>query len=162
MTDLECIDYFHARSPYFLPESRVLWLKYGENLLMDDKPKQIKITVGGVTVEAALKPTRTAQAIYDALPVEANVNQWGEEFYCQVPGVKDYRETATTNVKVGDVAYWGLGGMLAVFFGRTPMSIGEDPVPADRVNVIGRLIGDPKVLHEAVGATMMKVEKVAS
>ncbi|MCY3955288.1 MAG: cyclophilin-like fold protein [Nitrospira sp.] len=129
---------------------------------MDDKPKQIKITVGGVTVEAALKPTRTAQAIYDALPVEANVNQWGEEFYCQVPGVKDYRETATTNVKVGDVAYWGLGGMLAVFFGRTPMSIGEDPVPADRVNVIGRLIGDPKVLHEAVGATMMKVEKVAS
>jgi len=128
---------------------------------MDDKPKQIKITVGGVTVEAALKPTRTAQAIYDALPVEANVNQWGEEFYCQVPGVKDYRETATTNVKVGDVAYWGLGGMLAVFFGRTPMSIGEDPVPADRVNVIGRLIGDPKVLHEAVGATMMKVEKVA-
>ncbi|MCY4131476.1 MAG: cyclophilin-like fold protein [Nitrospira sp.] len=129
---------------------------------MEEKSKRIKITIGGVAVEAALKPTRTAQAIYDALPVEANVNQWGEEFYCQVPGVKDYRETATTNVKVGDVAYWGLGGALAVFFGRTPMSIGEDPVPADRVNVIGRLIGDPKVLHEAVGATMMKVEKVAS
>ncbi len=129
---------------------------------MDDKPKRIKITIGGVAVEAALKPTRTAQAIYDALPVEANVNQWGEEFYCQVSGVKDYRETATTNVKVGDVAYWGLGGMLAVFFGRTPMSIGEDPVPADRVNVIGRLIGDPKVLHDAAGATMMKVEQVAS
>ena len=129
---------------------------------MEEQQKRIKITIGGVTVEAALKPTRTAQAIYDALPVEAKVNQWGEEFYCQVPGVKDYRETATTNVKVGDVAYWGLGGMFAVFFGRTPMSIGEDPVPADRVNVVGRLIGDPKVLHEAVGATMMKVEKVAS
>ena len=129
---------------------------------MDDKPKRIKITIGGVAVEAELKPTRTAQAIYDALPVEAKVNQWGEEFYCQVHGVKDHRETATTNVKVGDVAYWGLGGMLAVFFGRTPMSIGEDPVPADRVNVVGRLIGDPTVLHDAVGATMMKVEKVAS
>ena len=129
---------------------------------MDDKPKRIKITIGGVAVEAELKPTRTAQAIYDALPVEAKVNQWGEEFYCQVPGVKDHRETATTNVKVGDVAYWGLGGMLAVFFGRTPMSIGEDPVPADRVNIVGRLIGEPMVLHDAVGATMMKVEKVAS
>lgn len=129
---------------------------------MNDKPKLIKITIGGVAVEVELKPTRTAQAIYDALPVETNVNQWGEEFYCQLPGVKDYRETATTNVKVGDVAYWGLGGTLAVFFGRTPMSIGEDPVPADRVNVVGRVIGDPKVLHEAVGATMMKVEKVTS
>ena len=129
---------------------------------MEEKPKRIKITIGGVVVEAELKPTRTAQAIYDILPVEARVNQWGEEFYCQIPGVKDYRETATTNVKVGDVAFWGLGGALAVFFGRTPMSIGEDPVPADRVNVVGRLIGDPTVLHGVVGATMMKVEKVSS
>lgn len=129
---------------------------------MEEKPKRIRITIGGVAVEVELKPTRTAQAIYDALPIEAKVNQWGEEFYCQCPGVKDYRETATTNVKVGDVAYWGLGGMLAVFFGRTPMSIGEDPVPADRVNVVGRLIGDPTVLNGAVGATMMKVEKVLS
>lgn len=136
--------------------------KYGEKITMDDKPKRIRITIGGVAVEAALKPTRTAQAIYDALPVETKVNQWGEEFYCQLPGVKDYRETATTNVKVGDVAYWGLGGALAVFFGRTPMSIGEDPVPADRVNVVGRLVGDPKVLHDAVGATMMKIERVTS
>lgn len=129
---------------------------------MEEQQKRIKITIGGVAVEAELKPTRTAQAIYDALPVEAKVNQWGEEFYCQLPGVKDHRETATTNVKVGDVAYWGLGGALAVFFGRTPMSIGEDPVPADRVNVVGRLIGDPTVLHQAVGASMMKVEKVSS
>ena len=125
---------------------------------MEEKQKRIKITIGGVAVEVELKPTRTAQDIYDALPVEARVNQWGEEFYCQLPGVKDHRETATTNVKVGDVAFWGLGGMLAVFFGRTPMSIGEDPVPADRVNVVGRLIGDPTVLHGAIGATMMKVE----
>ena len=129
---------------------------------MDDKPKRIKITIGGVVVEVELKPTRTAQAIYDALPVEARANQWGEEFYGNIPGVKDYRETATTNVKVGDVAYWGLGGALAIFFGRTPMSIGEDPVPADRVNVVGRVLGDPKVLHGAVGATMMKIEKVAA
>ena len=42
--------------------------------------------------------------------------------------------------------------MLAVFFGRTPMSLGEDPVPADRVNVIGKIQGDAKVLQQAVGA----------
>ena len=75
--------------------------------------------------------------------------------------MKDHRETATTNVKVGDVAFWGLGGMLAVFFGRTPMSIGEDPVPADRVNVVGRLVDDPQVLRKVVGATVMKVEKAS-
>lgn len=127
---------------------------------MELESKRIRMTIGGVVVEAELKPTRTAQGIYDALPIEAKVNQWGEEFYCSISGVKDYRETATTNVKIGDVAFWGLGGALAVFFGPTPMSIGEDPVPADRVNVVGRVLGDPKVLQQAVGATMMKVEKV--
>ena len=128
---------------------------------MDGTLKRIIITIGGVVVEAELKPTRTARGLYEALPVEVKVHQWGEEFYGNVPGVKDYRETATTNVKIGDVAFWGLGGMLAVFFGPTPMSIGDDPVPADRVNVIGRVIGDPKVLRQAVGAATMKVERAS-
>ncbi len=127
---------------------------------MEFRPQKIKMTIGGIQVIAQLKPNRTAQAVVDALPVEVPVNQWGEEFYCNMPGVKDYREVATTQVKVGDVAFWGMGGMLAVFFGRTPMSLGDDPVPADRVNVIGKVIGDPKVLMEATGASLMKVERL--
>ncbi|MDH5563325.1 MAG: cyclophilin-like fold protein [Nitrospirota bacterium] len=125
---------------------------------MEFRPQKIKITIGGIPVVAELKPNRTAQAIIDALPIEAPVNQWGEEFYCNVPGVKDHRETAKNQVKVGDVAFWGMGQMLAVFFGRTPMSLGEDPVPADRVNVIGKVEGDVKVLRQAAGAITMRVE----
>ena len=128
---------------------------------MELEAKRIKISIGGITVEAELKPTRTAVGIYNVLPIESTLNQWGEEFYCKIPGVKDHREIATTNVKVGDVAFWGLGGMLAVFFGRTPMSIGDDPVPADRVNVVGRLVDDPQVLRQVVSATVMRVEKVS-
>ena len=125
---------------------------------MEFSPQKIKITIGGIQVVAQLKPNRTAQAVVAALPVHAPVNQWGEEFYCKLPGVKDYREIATNQVKVGDVAFWGMGEMLAVFFGRTPMSLGDDPVPADRVNVIGKILDDPKVLRQAIGASMMKVE----
>ena len=128
---------------------------------MDSQIRRIKISIGGLALEAELKPTRTAAGIYEALPVETDLNQWGEEFYCKIPGVKDFRETATTKVKVGDVAFWGMGEMFAIFFGRTPMSIGEDPVPADRVNVVGRLLGDPTLLRQAVGAARIKVEKVA-
>ena len=125
---------------------------------MEFRSHRIKITIGGIQLLADLKPNRTAQAIVDALPISAPVNQWGEEFYCKVPGVKDHRETAKNQVKVGDVAFWGMGEMLAVFYGRTPMSLGEDPVPADRVNVIGKIQGDVKVLQQAVGATTMQVE----
>jgi hypothetical protein len=125
---------------------------------MEFSPQKIKITIGGIQVVAQLKTNRTAQAVVRALPVHAAVNQWGDEFYCKLPGVKDYREIATTQVKIGDVAFWGMGEMLAIFFGPTPMSLGDDPVPADRVNVIGKILDDPKMLKQAIGASMMKVE----
>ena len=122
------------------------------------EPQRIRITVGDVRLEAELKKTKTAQEIYAALPVKAAMNTWGEEFYCALPGVKDYRETATTQVKVGDVAYWGVGQVLAIFFGRTPMSVGPDPVPADRVNVIGKITGDATQLRRVMGATTIVIE----
>ena len=127
---------------------------------MTEPAKRIRITVGGIQLDAELKPTKTAGEVYAALPVQAAINTWGEEFYFKLPGVKDYRETATTQVKVGDVAYWGAGQVLAIFFGRTPMSMGSDPVPADRVNVIGRIIGDASQLRRVMDQSTIRIEPV--
>ncbi|MFM7840886.1 MAG: cyclophilin-like fold protein [Nitrospira sp.] len=126
----------------------------------DQQSRRILISIGSVKLEAELKSNKTADGVYAALPVEAPVNMWGEEFYFAIPGVKDHRETATTQVKVGDVAFWGAGGVLALFFGRTPMSMGADPVPADRVNVIGRIMGDATALRQAMGSTRIRVERI--
>jgi hypothetical protein len=120
----------------------------------------MRVTVGSVQLVVELKPNKTADEIYAALPVEAPLNTWGEEFYFKLPGVKDYRETATSQVKVGDVAYWGAGQVLAIFFGRTPMSLGPDPVPADRVNIVGKVIGDATKLKQVMTMQTIKVEKI--
>lgn len=122
--------------------------------------RRIRLTVGSVQLVVELKPNRTTDEIYAALPVEAPLNTWGEEFYFKLPGVKDYRETATSQVKVGDVAFWGAGQVLAIFFGRTPMSMGPDPVPADRVNIVGKVIGDPSILRQVMTMQTIKVEKI--
>lgn len=122
--------------------------------------KRITISVGGVRLEAILKPNKTADSVYAALPVQAALNVWGEEFFCKIAGVKDFRETATTKVKVGDVAWWGPGEVLAIFFGRTPMSTGQDPVPADRVNVIGQIVGDASLLRQAYQASTIRIEQI--
>jgi hypothetical protein len=127
---------------------------------MTDPAKRIRITVGGVQLKAELKGSKTAGEVYAALPVDAPINTWGEEFYFKLAGVKDYRETATNQVKVGDVAYWGVGQVLAIFFGRTPMSMGPDPVPADRVNVIGKIVGDATQFRRVMEATTIRVERV--
>ena len=122
--------------------------------------KRIRIKVGGIQLEAELKGTRTAEELYRALPAEGPLNVWGEEFYFKIPGVKDHRETATTQIKVGDVAFWGAGQVLAIFFGRTPMSMGADPVPADRVNVVGRVVGDAATLRQVMTASTIRVERI--
>lgn len=121
----------------------------------------IRISVGAVTLDAELKPTRTARAIYDLLPLEADKHLWGDEFYFKIPLIKDHRETATLKVAVGDIAYWGNGQAVAIFFGRTPISTGPDPVPADRVNLVGRVKGDATVLRSATGATKIRLEKAS-
>lgn len=127
---------------------------------MTEPAKRIRITVGGIQLDAELKSTKTAGEVYAALPVQAAINTWGEEFYFKLAGVKDYRETATTQLKVGDVAYWGAGQVLAIFFGRTPMSMGSDPVPADRVNVIGRILGDASQFRRVMDQSTIRIEPV--
>ncbi|BCA57037.1 hypothetical protein W02_41770 [Nitrospira sp. KM1] len=126
---------------------------------MSESIKKIRITVGSVQVEAELKGTRTAGEVYAALPVEVPVNSWGEEFYFKLGGVKDHRETATNQVKVGDVAFWGAGQVVAIFFGRTPMSMGPDPVPADRVNIIGRILGDATIFRRVMESPTIRMER---
>src|SRR2546427_8820283 len=109
---------------------------------MSNEALPVKITVGGVTLDAELKPTRTARAVYELLPVETDLHSWGEEFYFKIPFIKDHRETATLKVAVGDIAYWGNGGGVAIFFGPTPGSTGPYPSPAHRVNPIRKKKSD--------------------
>src|SRR5256712_11898333 len=104
---------------------------------MSNESLPIKITVGGLTLDAELKPTRTAKAIYDLLPIETDLHSWGEEFYFKVPFIKDHRETATLKVAVGDIAYWGNGGGGGVFFRRPPGSTGAHPAPPPPGDLIG-------------------------
>ena len=126
---------------------------------MTQSPKRIRITIGPVQLNAELKATKTANQVYAALPIQASVNTWGEEFYFKLPGVTDHRETATNRVQIGDVAYWGPGQVLAIFFGKTPMSMGDDPVPADRVNVVGRILGDATQLRRVMDVPTITVEQ---
>ena len=122
-------------------------------------PQKIKILVGKSIIEAQLYDTACAKVIYEKLPIEAKPNEWGDEFYFSIGLEMPPDETATTKVKVGHIGYWPPGTALAIFFGRTPMSTGPDPVPASEVNVVGRITGDATVLKEEKGTSKIRIEK---
>jgi hypothetical protein len=121
---------------------------------------KIRITARNISLNAELFETQTARAVEDSLPIEAEPDEWGDEFYFEVPVEMPLDETATVKVKVGDIGYWPPGNALAIFFGPTPISSGSEPVPASDVNLIGRILGDATVLRQAKGARKIRVEKV--
>ena len=110
-------------------------------------PIQIMIKVGKIELEGELFDTETAKDIAKILPIEKELNFWGDEFYFEIDISKGLDKTATANVKIGDIGYWPPGKALAIFFGPTPMSSGPDPVPASEVNLVGKIIGDATKLR---------------
>ena len=122
-------------------------------------PQKIRIIAGPVVALAELADTECARAIAAKLPIETVPNEWGDEFYFTIPVKLPLDATATGKVKVGDIGYWPPGSALAIFFGRTPMSTGPDPVPASEVNLVGRITSDALFLKKAKGASSIRIEK---
>jgi hypothetical protein len=123
-------------------------------------PIPIKITAGSVSLAAELDDTALAKTVAAKLPIETTPNEWGDEFYFEIPVRSNLDETATKKVKVGDIGFWPPGNAMAVFFGPTPMSSGADPVPASAVCLLGRITGDATLLRQALGARTIRIEKM--
>ncbi len=123
-------------------------------------PKRIRITIHPVTMEAELNDSQTAQLIWEALPIEARGNTWGDEIYFSIPVAADL-ENSQGVVELGDLAYWPPGTAFCIFFGPTPMSEGDDIRPASPVNVIGKLSGDPKAFKQVKSGTAVKIEQLS-
>ncbi|MFV1950591.1 MAG: cyclophilin-like fold protein [Nitrospinota bacterium] len=120
----------------------------------------IEITAGHVTLKGELFDTETAKAIIKALPFNVPFNTWGDEFYFEIPIEKTYLDdTATSGLKVGDIGYWPTGNAMCLFFGRTPMSTNDEPVPASDVNIIGRITGNPYILKEVMSAKDISIKR---
>jgi uncharacterized protein len=104
------------------------------------------------------KNPRTAEAIWEALPIKGTANRWGEEIYFDV-SVKVPEENSQEVVEIGDLAYWPSGSCFCIFFGATPASKGKQPQAASPVNVFGRVIMDATNLTKVKRGEEIEVER---
>ena len=118
----------------------------------------IRITAGQVVAEARLNASRTAGAIWDALPIEAKAETWGDEVYFSI-GLDAREESPQAVVEMGDLGYWPPGQAFCIFFGRTPASRGDEIRPASPVSVVGRVTGDARVFTRVRAGTRVVIER---
>jgi hypothetical protein len=120
--------------------------------------RKIRIKAGGIEVIAELNRTKTAEAIWEALPIKGNANRWGDEIYFSIP-VSLEPEDAQEVVSIGDLGYWPPGTAFCLFFGPTPISKGQKIRPASPVNVFGKIIGDASVFRQVAPGTEITINR---
>ncbi|MDI6762494.1 MAG: cyclophilin-like fold protein [Thermodesulfobacteriota bacterium] len=121
--------------------------------------KKINILVGDLKVEAELNDSKTARLIWEGLPIEAKVNTWGEEIYFAIPVKTGLEQGAREVVSSGELGYWPTGHAFCIFFGPTPASRGDEIRAASAVNIIGKVLGDPKVFLKVKDGVKIALEK---
>ncbi len=121
--------------------------------------RQLRLTAGGLACVATLLSNATAQAIWDALPLEGRANRWGDEIYFAIP-VELEEDHAQEEVQVGDLAYWPPGHALCIFWGPTPASQAAEPRAASPVNVFARIAAPVPDFSSIRGGATVRLEPV--
>jgi hypothetical protein len=120
--------------------------------------RTIRITAGEVKGEARLNASKTATAIWDALPIEAKAQTWGDEIYFSIR-LDVAGESPKAVVEMGDLGYWPPGQAFCIFFGPTPASQGADIRPASPVSVFGRVTSDARAFKAVRAGTRVVIER---
>ena len=120
--------------------------------------RHIKITTGNVSATGVLKDNATADAIWEALPISATANTWGDEIYFGIPIQADPADDADDVVDMGALAYWPPGNAFCIFFGKTPASRGDEIRAASAVNSVGSIEGDATVFKQVASGSTVTIE----
>jgi uncharacterized protein len=101
--------------------------------------KTINILSGQIDIKVQLNETKTAKEFTKILPINSNINTWGDEIYFSIPLNADI-ENGIEEVDIGTIAFWPPGRALCIFFGKTPASQGNKPQAASPVTIIGNIV----------------------
>ena len=125
--------------------------------------RKIRIVAGTVTMEAELNASETATLIWNALPIEAAGQTWGDEIYFGIPVRAREEKDAQAVVEMGAIAFWPPGNAFCIFFGPTPASRSKNEIrPYSPVNVVGKVLGDATRFKQVRSGATVRLERATA
>ena len=121
---------------------------------------RIRISWPQNELAATLRDTPTVKKLLAALPCESSAQTWGDEVYFSVPVKAALEKDARQVVEPGTVCFWVEGQSVALPFGPTPVSEGDECRLVTRVNILGKIDVDAKKLKTVKAGDRVRVEKI--
>ncbi len=119
----------------------------------------ILISWEGYTLTGVLNDSPTANKLWEILPVSSIAHRWGNEIYFEVPIKTTIEENATDVVPPGTICFWVEGNSVAIPFGKTPVSIGNECRLITDVNIIGKISSLLDPLFSVKENTKIEIQK---
>ena len=123
--------------------------------------RRMTIAFNRVTIAVDLLDTPTADALWAALPFEADARTWGAEVYFDTPVSMPREANARAIMQAGEIAFWTDGDAIAIGFGPTPVSRGDEIRLASPANIFATTSDDVTRLKAVRAGERVRVSRDA-
>ncbi|MFO7974885.1 MAG: cyclophilin-like fold protein [Candidatus Hydrogenedentota bacterium] len=119
----------------------------------------IRISWPAGTIRGVLDDSPTTELLAEVLPVCSSANTWGDEVYFSAPVEAELDAKPQQVVKPGTICFWVQGSSVAIPYGPTPISVGNECRLVTACNVLGKVEGDPLVLSSVQDGDSITLER---
>ena len=88
--------------------------------------KKLILKFNSKLFEVNLRDTETARLISKSVPINSKIQMWGEEIFFNTHIHVTLESDAKEVVQLGELAFWTEGSAIAIGYGKTPVSIGQE------------------------------------